>query len=112
MENTVTTYSLGSMGTDLRNVKGEFHLAFDQPANGPETRARSSAVPSRLALARMRPHSPATARQSGLPSRAAPARAPYAVDTRAYRRATEVAAAATRMVTLCPLSPDEHADLQ
>ena len=36
----------------MPNLRGEFHLAFDQPANGPGTTARSCAAPDRSAPGR------------------------------------------------------------
>ena len=40
------------MTAGLPNVMGEFRLAFDQPANGPGTTARSCAVSFRFATGR------------------------------------------------------------
>ena len=40
------------MGTVVPNMRGEFRLAFDRSANGPETTARSCAVSFRFATGR------------------------------------------------------------
>ncbi len=53
MKYTVTTYGLGKMGADLPNMRGEFRLAFDRSANGPETTARICAVSFRFATGRV-----------------------------------------------------------
>ena len=42
----------------MPNMRGEFRLAFDQPANGPGTTARSCAAPDRCAPGRARSEAP------------------------------------------------------